>query len=300
MLEFREIDKESIINDIAPYLKLWTHKNSIYTPCVLYMWSDFIGARYCIEDGVFYFKQKIWEDETIFGMPLGGRLDESVPKVLEYARGEGHEAVFFVPHSVVMEMSRYFDLTSEKQESDFDYIYLAEDLIQLKGKKFHAKRNYISRFKRENPDYEYKRLTKEQVPYIKDFMREFIEIDKECTEFNSSDNYEKCRAAKVLDSFEELGLTGGVLYVKGKVIGFTVGAKIGDMLYVHIEKGSRDYVGTHEILNNSYAASNAEGIVYINREDDLGNPGLRKSKESYNPIARLYNYKVRILGKAAK
>ncbi|NCA92502.1 DUF2156 domain-containing protein [bacterium] len=294
VLEFKAIDKDSIINNILPYIKQWKHLSSIYTPCVLYMWSDFIGGEYCVADDIFYFKQKMGNGTTIFGMPLGGALDTGIQKVIEDAQNTGIEPLFFVPESVVREMTLFFDLTAEKQEDDFDYIYLPDDLVNLRGKKFHAKRNYIARFIRENPSYEYKALTKDQVAAVKNFLKESVEIKKDCSEFTSSDNYEKCRAAKVLDNFEVLGLSGGVLYVEKKVIGFTIGAKIGNVLYVHIEKGSREYIGSYEFLNNAYASANAEGVTYINREDDANNMGLRKAKESYNPVIRLYNYKVKI------
>lgn len=301
MLSFRPIDKHSIVNEISIFLKKWQHRNCTYTPSVLFMWGDLMGAEYCIEENVFYFKSIYQKETSLFGMPIGAAPDLTIPKVLEYAQKNGFEPIFYMPESALSELSKYYDFTAKKNELYFDYIYNAEDLIALKGKKYHAKRNYINRFIRENPNHEFKALTKEQVPYVKEFLMDFFEnIKEDCKEFTTFEKYEKCRAVKVLDNYEDLGLFGGVLYVDGKVIGFTIGDIIGDTLFVHIEKASREIVGSFEYINNAFAKAHAQGLNYINREDDAGSEGLKKAKESYNPVLKLYNYRAKIIKPRAK
>lgn len=80
------------------------------------------------------------------------------------------------------------------------------------------------------------------------------------------------------------------------MVGFSLGEYDGDTLYVHVEKANTDYRGAYQVLMTSFIREFAkEGIAYVNREDDAGDPGLRKSKLSYNPIWLVKKYTVRNL-----
>ena len=91
-----------------------------------------------------------------------------------------------------------------------------------------------------------------------------------------------------LNHFDELGLIGGALLVDGKVIAFTFGAPINhDTFGVHVEKADVDYEGAYTVINQEFASRLPEQFTYVNREEDLGIPGLRKAKLSYNPVILL-------------
>jgi hypothetical protein len=101
----------------------------------------------------------------------------------------------------------------------------------------------------------------------------------------------------VLNNYSAFGFVGGVLKVGGKVVAFTIGEVVNDTLFIHIEKASREYAGIYETLSLLFARDLTDkNIEYINREEDVGDEGLRKSKMSYNPIALLDKYNVEVMG----
>ena len=87
-------------------------------------------------------------------------------------------------------------------------------------------------------------------------------------------------------------MTGLCLYVNGKMSGFTAGEIIDDTLYVHIEKASTDIRGAYQILVKEFAKMHKDSAIFINREEDMGDEGLRKSKLSYNPCTLIPKYTI--------
>jgi len=98
----------------------------------------------------------------------------------------------------------------------------------------------------------------------------------------------------VLQSDDLYGMFGGVLYADGKVVGFSVGEQVDQTLYVHIEKANREVKGAYQTLNNRFATHFGKNAKYINREDDTGDPGLRKAKLAYHPIKLLEKFVIEI------
>ena len=77
----------------------------------------------------------------------------------------------------------------------------------------------------------------------------------------------------------------------GQVYGFAIGEVIGDTLYDHVEKADSSVIGAYQTLVNCYAVANRH-VKYMNREEDCGVEGLRRSKISYRPCALLKKYTV--------
>ena len=89
---------------------------------------------------------------------------------------------------------------------------------------------------------------------------------------------------RLLSSFDELQLSGGILRVGGQIVAFTIGSPINETTFgVHIEKANRDYDGAFTVINKLFASTIPERYTYVNREEDLGIEGLRKAKLSYKP-----------------
>ena len=88
------------------------------------------------------------------------------------------------------------------------------------------------------------------------------------------------------------GLCGGALYANGEVVAFSIGEKIQDMMIIHFEKARTEYRGAYQAINQAFAQHSAEGVTLINREQDLGELGLRQAKETYNPVGFLKKYRV--------
>ena len=168
----------------------------------------------------------------------------------------------------------------------FDYIYLREDLATLKGKKFQAKRNHVNKFK-EQYAYEYEPLTAELVPECLEFEAKWYKANR------TDDDQEELTDERksmifALNHFKELNLLGGAIRIDHKLVAFTFGSPINqDTFGVHVEKADTDYDGAYSIINQEFASRIPEQYVYVNREEDLGIPGLRKAKLSYNPTILL-------------
>ena len=169
-------------------------------------------------------------------------------------------------------------------EADCDYIYDAEKLRTLSGKKYHQKRNHLARFYENN--WEYSTLTE------KDFD-ECIEFAVNSYNLNQSYDDESSVAEQFaintfMNYYNELELKGGVIRVDGKVQGFTIGDAINSNTFdIHIEKANAEIQGAYAAINNEFAKSATAGYDYINREEDLGLEGLRRSKRSYHPVIML-------------
>lgn len=178
---------------------------------------------------------------------------------------------------------------TELERDSCDYIYYSSDLINLQGKKYHGKRNHLARFK--ELDYVFSPISE----------RDFDDCITFSTEtYNSkSDGNDHSYVAEqyaintYFSYFEELGLKGGVIRIGGKVAAVTIGEQLNsDTFCVHIEKANTLYNGIYAGINNCFAREFASELTYINREEDLGLKGLRKSKLSYHPAFLLNKYTI--------
>ncbi|MDR1500253.1 MAG: phosphatidylglycerol lysyltransferase domain-containing protein [Tannerellaceae bacterium] len=168
----------------------------------------------------------------------------------------------------------------------FDYIYLREDLINLQGKKYQPKRNHINKF---NKLYRY-----EYLPITPELVSECLILECKWYKANRTDedaqelSHERRSLTFALQNAEGLGLTGGAICVDGQIAAFSFGSPInGNTFGVHVEKGDIRYDGIYSVMNREFASRVPSRYIYMNREEDLGIPGLRKAKESYRPAILL-------------
>ena len=173
-----------------------------------------------------------------------------------------------------------FTYTINRDKSD--YLYLRESLVTLAGKKLQPKRNHISKFKRAYPNYEYRPLTADLVPECIRLGEEWCRTS-DCREQRAM-QAEQRMIAYALSHIEELHIVGGTLFVEGKMVAFTFGARINSEAFdVCVEKADTAYEGAYAMINNEFVSRLPEDITYINREEDLGLEGLRRAKMSYYP-----------------
>ena len=171
----------------------------------------------------------------------------------------------------------------------YDYLYDVNRLADLGGKKLHAKRNHINRFVENNPSWAYEEITPASLPEClemdKEWYRRSLQREGEAEERDLGDEGIALRSA--MEHYDQLGLEGGLIRVHGEVVAFTIGDRLSADTYdVHFEKAYGELQGAYAMINREFArwvrARHPE-IKYLNREDDLGVPGLRKAKESYYP-----------------
>ena len=180
-----------------------------------------------------------------------------------------------------------FSISVEPVRNQYDYIYRRTDLATLHGRHLDAKRNHINRFRAEHPDFEYRPLA----PEFFDECRRLTEIWQEEKDASDTIDVEKYVMETIFSNWDALGMTGGSIFVDGRMVAFTYGSAVTtDTLDVCVEKADRHVEGAFAIINQQFAEHLPEQYIYLNREEDMGIPGLRQAKLSYHPeILLTYN-----------
>lgn len=172
-----------------------------------------------------------------------------------------------------------------------DYIYNAADLRQFCGKSYHTQKNHVNAFLREHPDYRFEPLTAESEAALTAFFDAYTAADDDDSA-SAKEEIAACR--RILPLLGVLPLDTRLLTDGGRILGFTVMEKIGDTLMIHIEKGLPAVRGVYPMLVTLEANAYPD-VRFVNREEDDGNEGLRRSKQSYHPVRLLQKYYAEIV-----
>jgi hypothetical protein len=172
------------------------------------------------------------------------------------------------------------ELQCVADRNNFDYVYATQDLIELKGRKYDGKRNRIKKFGR-NHSYRYLRLTPDHLHACRLLFEEWFQGK---SAVNAMIGAQNDAIQEALANFEALDLSGGAIEVEGKIAAFSIGEKLApDTAVIHIEIVSPKYEGLSQLMNREFVKNELFSYAYINREQDLGVPGLRRAKLSYHP-----------------
>lgn len=284
MLDFRrpELSDMSLVKE---HLRKSDFRGCEYTFGNLLMWSEHYNTELAFADG-FCFEKTGSGAETMFIYPYGdGDVETAIARISEYAAENSLKVNLCANKGITDKIVGLFPRANAELYRDFcDYVYLADDLENLKGKKFHAKRNHLNRFY-EN-DWSFELMNAANIPECL-AMNELWRAEN-VTE-GSDDSEDKLTELKVversLEMFDVLGYTGGVLRVNGEVQAFTFGEPSAvDTFVVHVEKALRTYQGAYAAINREFVKSLGGRYKYIDREEDTGAENLRKAKLSYNPV----------------
>ena len=282
MLDFRKIDKKDI-SAIRPYYRSSARICSKAIG-VTYMWSEYFDTEVAFYDGGVIVKENFF-GEDVFMPPQGEKRLEGLRLIEEYEREKGEELIFSSvdDDDLALLASRYPAIELKSHRDYEDYLYLASDLAEYKGKKYHGQKNHRNRFMKEYPSYEFLPFTKEDLPEIYAFLEEHEALAPRSKEERIE--YAACR--RILGAMEELKLLTAMIRVEGKIVAISVGEVLNDTLIVHIEKALAAYSGAYPTMCSLFAAHYGKDLTYINREDDAGDVGLRTSKTQYHPIDML-------------
>ncbi len=258
----------------------------------LYSWHFLYDPLFCIIDDILVLKYNM-EGQPHYMMPMGeGNLLPILQAMIDECHAEGHPFVMdsiSEKNAALLEklMPGRFDISTDRDYCD--YIYLRSDLSQLKGKRYQPKRNHINQFMNAYPHWSY-------TPITPDRINECLEMERRWCIANDCEDHEglgeeRQAIVHALMHIDELGLTGGILFVEGKIVGFTFGMPInGDTFGVQVEKADSSIKGAYAVINQQFASHLPERYTYVNREEDLGIEGLRKAKLSYQPTQLLPKY----------
>lgn len=249
-----------------------------------YLWAPHYEIRYAVVGGMLVFLS----DEASFSVsfPVGaGDLRKTVDMLLAYfsEKGKPFKMHLVSPTQFEKLEALYPGRFQVAYDRDLaDYVYESERLLTLSGKKLHAKRNHINKFKETYPDWQYESITEENTGECLE-MAQAWRVLNGCDE-DENKHAEFCVTLNALKLRRELGLKGGLLRADGRVVAFTLGEAVGDDTFVvHIEKAYADVQGAYPMINQQFVAHEGAAYRYINREEDTGAEGLRKAKLSYYP-----------------
>ena len=230
----------------------------------------------------------------MFSTPVGENVGNAYDFLAKYCREVGQPLQFFPATDADVEnlRARFGVVEVTPVRAWFDYLYDAQDMVTFRGRRFNGQRNHIHHFQRLYPDWSFERVTAQNLPEVCAFFDDFTR--RYHKDSASAQAEEGCVRAFLRD-FAAYAPLAGLLRVNGRVAGFSAGEIVGDTLIIHIEKADIAYEGVYQALVNEYAKCFVTpGVRYINREEDAGDEGLRRSKESYHPVRLLEKYLVQI------
>ncbi len=298
MLDFKKLEL-SDQEVVTPYLSADGVIMSDRTFASLYIWRDVYGVQICIKDGLLYFLSDDYNGRRTYYMPLCLNGNCDLPRAMAEieadaeAVGQPWQMVLVSTGGMEAIEAAYPGKYEFVDDRDgYDYIYDAEALRTLKGRKFQSKRNYVNRFKNLYEDrWEYQIID----PVVhRDLLHAYtIEWGKA----RSGDGYQEDYAHELeaidtaLAHYDELHMRGGILLVDGKVAAYTLGSVYAEgIMDVLFEKADTSIDGAYPMINNQFAIHEFEDMKLINREEDLGIEGLRTAKLSYNPVQLTEKY----------
>lgn len=282
MLEF----KKPVIEDkkwVDACFKNVKSFNCEYTFGNLFVWSTAYSTTICRYKD---FLMCRWGKgkELKYSLPIGsGDFKDAVNQILNDAKqNEVNPSIYGVTENYKKLLDEYFpgEFTYAYDDGYNDYIYSVEKMASLRGKKYHSKRNHITNFKKNNPDWSFETINKNNINECIALHTEWIKNHEDDSDFS----FEFEAVLTAFEYYDQLDFVGGLIRVDGKVIAYTLGERHSDVLFVsHFEKAPAEVQGAYPIINQEFTKNCLMDYEFVNREEDLGIEGLRKAKQSYNP-----------------
>ena len=300
IIEIKKLEKadKSIIDK---FYRAGYYENSEHNFTNLYMWRELCNIHWAVEDDVLYIFSSS-NDMFAAWQPIGAqeKMQGAIEKILSFAeekKGEKNFAFVVVEKNFVEELEKYphANFEIEPDRNEFDYVYLASDLINLSGRKFHGKKNHLNSFRKDFPSAEYLPITAEIIPKCREELNLWYELHRKENPDDPFIFYEQAAIHEIFDNFDGFQLKGGAILLGGKVVAFTFGEKLNsDTAVIHVEKADPEVRGAYAAINHDFVAAEWSAMTYINREADMGLEGLRQAKESYRPVKLIEKFNARI------
>ena len=220
-------------------------------------------------------------DNHFFMLPFG-LPDESIIQELFH-----NHHVMKAASAQQAEILSKLGYTACEDRDNFDYLYSREDLVNLTGRKFHKKKNLLNLFIKNN-EYQAK-------PLLEEYRDDALQILERWNQQHDGSN-DFSAAKEALEKMWPLQLCGGIFYIDEQPAAYCLGEELalGESFVIHFEKAvlADNSRGVYQYINQAFASILPEKYKTVNREQDLGNPGLQQAKMSYNPLDFVRKYKV--------
>ena len=292
VLNFKPISLEQQ-SEYSKYFAKCPQKASDYSFVNLWGWTEEYGLDWAWTDNLVWIRQTI--PEILYWAPIGpwdgidwkSCFDEFGGRQTQFIR---------IPEKLLRVWKESYGgrISIEEERSNWDYLYTIPELIELTGKRFHKKKNLLNQF-RKNYNFQF-------IPFGTETIHMAMTMQEDwCTwrDCESSDvlTAENNAISRVLNSWEKLnGLIGNAIIVNETIAAYTVAESLSaDTLLIHFEKGNTDFKGIYQAINQIFLENSGKNYEIVNREQDLGDEGLRKAKLSYHPADFLKKYRVTLL-----
>lgn len=291
MIIFKELEIEDKPVLDAVFERVY-HENSHMNFTNLFMWRKSYHIMWSLEEDILYMKASYaGRDFALQPLCSAALLPQAMENWQAYFTAVGQPFQMNGVEIGMVEQLRalYGDAyTAMEDINNFDYVYSSADLIQLAGRKFHAKKNHINSFRKNYPEAQYRPISDEIIMQCKINMNGWYKKHD-----RSDENIitERNAIIELLNHFDYLKLKGGAIVLDKRVVAFTIGEQLNpDMAVIHVEKADPDIRGAYPLINQQFVEKEFAALPYINREEDMGIPGLRKAKESYRPVKLIHKY----------
>jgi len=267
-----------------------SQKASDYSVVNLWGWAEEYGLCWAWSDKLVWIKQTV--PEEFFWAPIGSWEEIAWNSCFdEYFNGRTKFAR--IPDILLQIWKDYLGnkITSEEARGHWDYLYSVPELTELKGKRFHKKKNLLNQF-RKKYDFQY-------IPFGTDLIDRAMKMQEDWCTWRDCESLEALAAenrviSRILNSWKKLnGLTGGAIIVDQDMAAYTIAESLQeDTIVIHFEKGRQDYKGVYQAINQMFLEHSGNKFNIVNREQDLGDEGLRNAKLSYHPVGFLKKFLV--------
>ncbi len=288
-LQFIPFDRHAAMVT-APYFAKRTDRLCDRTVGVNFMWRTPFHCAYAVVHDCLILRVNYGDDGIHFTYPICGNISLALQELKTYCDecGLPMQLATLTDSELQQLISFGYAVETNTNRDYFDYLYHYDDLATFAGRRYSAQRNHINRFIKQWPDWQYHTLTVDDVPAIKAFLNAYIERKTNNEMLSLSESFEMRGCLDLTDVMHEFGMVGGYITVENTIVAFSIGEIVGDTLYVHVEKGDTRFPGVYQLMVREFASHHASPhILYINREDDSGDLGLRQSKTAYRPCALL-------------
>lgn len=262
---------------------------SDYSFINLWGWAEEHGLEWAWGEDVLWLRQT--RPEKVYWSPIGILKEIRWEKEIGML-GESSLSFTRVPREVLLAWETHFTGRLEVGEAreHWDYLYTAEDLVELSGNKYHKKKNLLNQFIKKY-EFQYKELNSCLIGKTKEMQERWcVWRDCESSETLSAENRVIDRVLREWESLRNI--MGGGLIVNDELVAFCVAeAFTPGTLILHFEKGFTEYSGIYQAMNQMFLAAHRD-FTLVNREQDLGEQGLRKAKLSYHPLDFVCKYHV--------
>lgn len=284
-----EITDKKVIEDFTKQYPPY----SDYNFTSLWSWNTKDEVRVSILNGSLVIKFTDYITGEPFYSFLGSNeTDDTVRRLLHWVKSTGLTPILklFPEHSTHNINSR--DIIINEDFDNFDYILSVPEMMTYKGNKLGAKRNFVNRFKKRYRSTTHILDLNDEIVQKK--IKDLFLLWAKHKNFSHEDTENEFAALSRVFSVAQYSqfITVGI-FSNENLIGFSIIEIVGNgYAILHFEKADTvSYVGIYPyVMQETAKAILSKGCEFLNYEQDLGIPGLKKCKESYQPCAYLKKY----------